>query len=180
MNQSQQFTNWYVLHTMAGNEEMVAKTLHKFLSPGISFYLPRREVIHTIKGQEKRVHMALFPGYLFVQNDIEILAHHLAQKEWVGTAAPLKFHDRFVSVFPHEMEFLFSMAGPDGVIPVSKGVCQGGRVKIVHGPLKEREGDILFVNRRKKKARVRVSLVSRCVDVTLGLELVRESQGVEA
>jgi len=174
MNQSNEFSNWYVLHTMVGCEELVAKKLHRFLSPDISFYLPRKEVIHTIKGQEKRVYMALFPGYLFVHDDIERLARHLARKEWVGTAAPLRSQDRFATVFSHEMENLFSMAGPDGIIPVSRGVCRDGRVTIVHGPLKEREGDIVFVNRRKKKARVRVSLVSRSVDVTLGLELVSD------
>lgn len=174
MNQSYEFRNWYVLHTMVGQEQRVVFKLHKILGEDLDFYLPRKEVIHTLKGHEKRVHRALFPGYLFVHNDIEILAQHLSKKEWIGTATPLKTQDRFVSVLPHEMERLFSMAGPDGIISVSKGVYRGGQVKILYGPLKEREGEILYVNRRKKKARVRVSLVSHFVDVTLGLELVME------
>jgi len=173
MNQSHESKNWYVLHTIAGREQRAALKLNRLLDQAFSFYLPRKEVIHTLKGQEKRVHKALFPGYFFVHKDIEMLAQHLSQKKWSGTAIPLRIRDRYLSVYPHEMERLFSMAGPDGIIPVSKGVCQGSRVKIVHGPLKQFEGEILFVNRRKKKARVRMNLMNRSVDVTLGLELIR-------
>lgn len=171
MNQTDEPKNWYVLHTMVGHEQKVALKLNKILGRDIDFYQPRKEMVHTLKGVEKKVYMALFPGYLFVHNDIEILAKHLVKKEWLGVATPLKSQERFMTVFSHEMERLFSMAGPDGIIPISKGVYRGDQVKILYGPLKEHEGAILFVNRRKKKARVRLSRF----DMTLGLELVSES-----
>ncbi|VVS94563.1 transcription termination/antitermination NusG family protein [Desulfoluna spongiiphila] len=166
------FENWYVLHTVAGQEEQVAIKLNTLLNQSLSFYLPRKEVIHTVNGREKRVALALFPGYLFIQNDINALARFLCQRAWNGRVIPLSAQHRYLSVAPHEMEQLFAMAGPKGIIPVSKGVYEEGRVRIVHGPLKDCEGDILFFNRRKKKARVRISLVNRSLDVTLGLELV--------
>lgn len=42
------FENWYVLHTVAGQEEQVAIKLNTLLNQSLSFYLPRKEVIHTV------------------------------------------------------------------------------------------------------------------------------------
>ena len=169
------YLNWYALQTMSGYEKGLFSKLQVLYGDFFRIYLPQREVIHKIKGMEHKIQIPLFPGYLFVHEKIDDLMMALDVCSVEKYSKPVSADGKYLKVCEQEMMLLFGMGGEDGVITISKGVVKpNSQVKIISGPLKNFSGKILFVNKRKKKAKVRIEMMNRVVDVSLGLELVYE------
>ncbi len=168
------YDNWYVLHIFNGSEKRLIDTIRNFSGKKYTLYLPQREVIHSRKGRDCIRKMPLFPGYLFVHKDIEGLTRQLAAHNLDATARPLVAGDRYQTVYEHEMKHIFDMTDPNGIIPLSRGIVNPeGEVEIVKGPLKDFSGEVQFINKRKKKAKIRMSIMNTHMDVTLGFEILQ-------
>ena len=63
----------------------------------------------------------------------------------------------------------------DGVIGLSKAYFEGNYIKPTNGILKDLEGYIIRVNRRKSKAQVRFQLGDKYVLTWLGFEEIEEN-----
>lgn len=167
--------NWYALYTMTGNEKPLFNKIKSLYGNYFNLYLPTREVTHTIRGNEMNVQIPLFPGYLFVHENIEELVHEMGCCCFEKFSKPVSANGKYLKVSKREMKRLFDIGGESGVVSISKGyIDENSMVNITNGPLKNFKGEILFINRRKKKAKVRVEMLSRMVEVSLGLELVEK------
>ncbi len=72
------------------------------------------------------------------------------------------------------MAFLIELAGETGLVETSRAlVTEDKAVTIIAGPLKNFTGRILYINRRKQKARIMVEMLNRQVPVPLGLEILK-------
>lgn len=72
------------------------------------------------------------------------------------------------------MAILLELAGVKGVVKTSQAtVAEDNTVVIIAGPLKNFTGRILYINRRKRKARIMVEMLNRQVPVTLGLDILQ-------
>ncbi|MCC6712512.1 MAG: UpxY family transcription antiterminator [Candidatus Dadabacteria bacterium] len=58
--------NWYAVHTKSRHEK---KTVWDLEERSVEAFLPLREVLCRWKDRKKRIHVPLFPGYLFVRID---------------------------------------------------------------------------------------------------------------
>ena len=58
--------NWYAVHTKSRHEK---KAIWDLDERKVEAFLPLREVLCNWKDRKKRIHMPLFPGYLFVRID---------------------------------------------------------------------------------------------------------------
>lgn len=58
--------NWYAVHTRSRHEK---KTVWDLEERSVEAFLPMREVLCRWKDRKKRIHVPLFPGYLFVRID---------------------------------------------------------------------------------------------------------------
>ncbi|MGD9824695.1 hypothetical protein [Desulfobacter sp.] len=59
------------------------------------------------------------------------------------------------------------------MIELSKGIImEDEEVQIIQGPLKQLKGRILFIDKRKNKAKVRIEFMNRLLDVSLGVEIL--------
>ncbi|MGD9972005.1 MAG: hypothetical protein AB7S77_02990 [Desulfatirhabdiaceae bacterium] len=80
---------------------------------------------------------------------------------------------KYLEANKNEMKFLFEVTGEGGVIELSQGVImENEEVLIIQGPLKQLKGRILFIDKRKNKAKVRIEFMNRMLDVSLGLEIL--------
>ena len=86
---------------------------------------------------------------------------------------PLLCNDKFAKVYEHEMKFLIELTGIDGMLKTSEGIIQEDKsVKITNGPLKDLTGQIVYIDKRKKKAKVKMSMLNQEIEVTVGLEIL--------
>lgn len=167
------YRNWYVLSTMPGAEWKIKQNIENIFKDRFDLYLPCRELLHTANGDFHKVRMPMFPGYLFIYNKIEEFAQDIRHSHINNCVYPLLNDYRFAMVCEHEMEFLMTMTGVEGVVKVSEGVIdENKRVKIINGPLKNLTGNILFINKRKRKAKIQIQMMNRDVQVTLGFEIL--------
>ena len=75
------------------------------------------------------------------------------------------------------MAFLLELAGVKGLVKISQAmVAEDNTVIIIDGPLKRVTGQILYINRRKRKARIMVEMLNRQVPVTLGLDILQPNR----
>lgn len=166
------YHNWYAIQTTTGYEKKLASTLSVLLTE-IQLYLPSRKVIHKLKGIQHVKELPLFPGYLFIYKEIAESLKALDKAESRLIAMPVKANGKYLEANEEEMKFLFTIAGEDGVIELSKGmITEGQEIQIINGPLKQLKGRILFIDKRKNKAKVRIELMNRLIDVSLGLEII--------
>ncbi|WP_320040644.1 transcription termination/antitermination NusG family protein [uncultured Desulfobacter sp.] len=166
------FENWYAIQTMSGCEKRLVTTLQVLLKR-IQLYLPARKVIHQIKGEQNIIELPLFPGYIFVYKSISESLDALEKANSMIAFNPVMANGKYLEANKNEMRFLFEVTGGDGVIELSKGiVMENEEVLILEGPLKQLKGKILFIDKRKNKAKVRIKFMNRLLDVSLGLEIL--------
>ncbi|MDY0362508.1 MAG: transcription termination/antitermination NusG family protein [Desulforegulaceae bacterium] len=166
-------SHWYVVQTLAGQEKKLAAMANFLSEQKFNIYIPAREVIHKIKGEEFVVNLPIFPGYIFIYKHIDDFIKKINDSTLNIFAKPVQANGKYLEVSPKEMKFLFDIAGNDGVISISRVIIlKDQKVKIVKGPLKNFEGKILFINKRKNKAKVRMEIMNRIVEVSLGFEIL--------
>ena len=69
-----------------------------------------------------------------------------------------------------------SITDLNGIVRISDAVFdENKKVIITSGPLKNISGRILFINKRKKKAKILVTISNREVPITLGLNMLTAS-----
>ncbi len=73
-----------------------------------------------------------------------------------------------------EMAHVLKWCEDSELIGLSK-VTDGDRIKVVSGPLKNLEGQIVRVDRRKGRARVRLTLFGEPKEIDFGIEVLEQA-----
>ena len=93
---------------------------------------------------------------------------------------PIRQNNDFAKVASDEMAFLLQLAGKKGIVEISKiQLDTTQNITIVDGPLKDCQGRILFMNKRKHKAKISLKLLNRKIPITLGLEIIKNTDEVK-
>ncbi|MFF2887006.1 antiterminator LoaP [Paenibacillus sp. NPDC057967] len=160
---------WYVLHVLSG-QELKVQRYHEKRTPELKTLVPCRIVNERKNGVQKTVKRILFPGYVFVQVDLTPESYYKA----IAPEGVISFLGRPTPspVPPHEMANVLRLCSESELVGTSK-VTDGDKVKIISGPLKDFEGQIIKVDRRKGRARVRMTLFGQEKDVDFGIELLQ-------
>lgn len=162
-------SNWYVVQTGTGDETKIYKISRSEFG---AIYLPLKEVLQKRFGGFVKKQWPLFPGYLFVKGDIHRFLDTIRHGDLDVSVKPLGALGRPKPVKSEEMELIFKLA-ENGVVGISKGsMGKDGKMHILDGPMKGMEGEIQFIDKRRKKAKVQFDLFERKIDVTLALEIV--------
>lgn len=163
--------NWYVLHVLTGEELRVQKRLSR-IAPDIRTLVPRRKLKERHQGAFREVTRLLFPGYVFVYTALDHESYYkLIAPDGVirilGTPKPCPV--------PHlEMYPVLKWCGENELVGVSK-VQDGEKVTVIDGPLKSMEGLIVRVDRRKGRARVRITIFGEPKEIDFGIEVLEKA-----
>ncbi len=162
----------YVIYTKAGNEEEIVSQIKSgVLSEGEDAYIPR--YLREKKRQDvtRIVYAVLFPGYVFCETDRpEDLRQRL--KRVNGLTKLLRNSDGIAPLYDDEERLIKKLCGKSHVLEISKGILEGGRAKVIQGPLMGMDAIITKVNRKKMTAVIEVELLRRKVEVTVGFEFI--------
>ncbi|KFN07276.1 MULTISPECIES: antiterminator LoaP [Paenibacillus] len=163
--------NWYVLHVLTGEELNVQKRLAR-TAPHIRTLVPRRKLMERRQGSMKEVSRLLFPGYVFAYTLLDNESYY----KMIGPDGVIEVLGRPdpAAVPFKEMAHVLKWCEDSQLIGVSK-VHDGDRITVIDGPLKSMEGQIVRVDRRKGRARVRLTLFGEPKEIDFGIEMIEQA-----
>ena len=154
---------WYCLHTRSRHEEVVYQRLQE---KGIQAFLPKLEAWSRRKDRRKKIQKALFPGYLFVKENLDPL-HRLEILKTSGVVKILGNEEGPIPVPEIQIESIQKiLAGRTAVSPFPY-LKEGQLIRVVEGPLKGCEGFLLKIKEEKEKLVISIELLKRSVSVEI-------------
>jgi len=156
---------WYAVWTRSRHEFVAAGELER---KGFTIFLPTVDKLSSRKDRRKVYTAPLFPGYLFVQTEMDT-EHYVRIVRSVGVAQVLGYHmGKADPVREEEIESIKIIL--DGKIPVEDHpfLPEGSHVRVLTGPLKGVVG-ILKEYRGKRRIVVQVELLRQAIACELTL-----------
>jgi len=177
---SQQESQWYALHTYAGQENKIRNTINDAIektewSEKIhDVLLPTEEKYEITKGKKRKVQKKFFPSYLLIKMICDKETMHFVLNI-PGVTNFLGSKNRPTPLTDEEVEKLVKKIEQKKKTSAdSYPYHEGDTVKIVDGPFKSFTGIVDQVNAEKQKIRVMVRIFGRSTPVELSFDQVNE------
>ncbi|MCL2763523.1 MAG: antiterminator LoaP [Treponema sp.] len=168
--------NYYAIQVKTRGEGKFMR-LFRALHPDIRFSLhfPQRRIDIRRKGVILPSMAAVFPGYVFIEAEREeILAHQWDFRRTEGFYRFLKSNQDISPLADRDLELVLHFikkAGP--VAGISRVFFnQNARIVVIDGPLMGLEGRIIKVDKRKKRAKVKLNLYDDSFAIDLAFEVI--------
>ncbi|PIQ81744.1 MAG: transcription termination/antitermination protein NusG [Candidatus Omnitrophica bacterium CG11_big_fil_rev_8_21_14_0_20_64_10] len=165
--------NWYVIHTLTGQEEKVRAALQKALDSGsaagmISQVLVPMEKVSEVKGGKKKIsERHVFPGYVLVEMALSDEAWYLI-KTTPGVAGFVGARTKPVPLRPEEVKQILRATQEKMEKPTPKvSFDRGESVRVTEGPFNNLTGVVEELNPEKGKLKVMVPILGRATPIEL-------------
>ncbi len=141
----------YCLFCVAGKEESLVERLEKH---GYTAFIPMvRGWKASSGGVQKRI-SKLMPGYVFFDANCMTSEDWYTLRRFPQVIRPLRYGNGQYALKDGDKAFIAWVKSYDDVIEVSEAVQVGTELHFVHGPLKERSGNIIKINKKRKSVLV--------------------------
>lgn len=165
--------NWYVIHTLTGQEEKVRSSLQRIVDAGggegpVSQVLVPMEKISEVKAGKKKIsERRVFPGYVLVQMALSDETWYQI-KSTPGVSGFVGSGIRPVPLREEEVAQILQAAQEKMEKPIPKVIFEKGEgVRITEGPFNNFDGTIEEINPEKGKLKVMVTIFGRSTPVEL-------------
>jgi transcriptional antiterminator NusG len=139
------------------------------------FFL-RRNLRIKRRGRWRPETAPLFPGYIFLQAEAADPETTSALKALPGFTRFLPSNDRIQPLDARDEELVRHFLSFGEILDTSLVVFdEKRRIRVVAGPLKGLDGQIVKVDRRKQRARVRLELYEEAFEIDFGFEALEPS-----
>jgi transcriptional antiterminator NusG len=177
--------NWVILFVRTGSEKQILRKLKENLNANEYLpFLPTKEAPHRTRGVIYKVRKLLFPGYVFIQTEIEgstiieMLELIITGTTWSKDIYTiLHYGDNKKDVVVRKAERLYweRLFDSKFCITESVGLIEGNVVRIISGVLIGMESNIKRINRHKREAIVEMEMMGGMREVRLMLDVVEKS-----
>ncbi|MBI3322372.1 MAG: transcription termination/antitermination factor NusG [Candidatus Omnitrophica bacterium] len=164
---------WYVIHTLTGQEEKVKASLQKAIDSGkcgetITQVLVPMEKVSEVKGGKKKIsERRVFPGYVMIQMEMSDDSWYVI-KSTPGVAGFVGSGVRPVALRDEEVAQILQSSQEKMDRPIPKVSFEKGEsVRINEGPFTNFNGTVEEIHPEKGKLRVMVSIFGRSTPVEL-------------
>lgn len=162
---------WYAIFVKTGQESKVKERLDYRFHDTPSVFVPKREILERKEGRWHRRIKVLFPGYIFLKGEMN--ATVLSGLYQVPGLFKLLCTDRLPMVIPKaEVEVFIHLLDENDTIGLSDVWMEGDKISISSGPLLSMQGEIMSVDKRKGRARVKLIFLGEERLVDLGLNMM--------
>ncbi|MBI3318466.1 MAG: transcription termination/antitermination factor NusG [Candidatus Omnitrophica bacterium] len=165
--------NWYVVHTLTGQEEKVRASLQKMIDSvqgGASIaqvLVPMEKVSEVKAGKKKISERRVFPGYVLIQMELSDDTWYLI-KNTPGVSGFVGSGLKPVPLQEEEVTQILQSAQEKMEKPTPKvNFEKGESIRINEGPFNNFNGVVEEVNPEKGKLKVMVTIFGRATPVEL-------------
>ena len=177
---SEKDIRWYVIHTYSGYEKKVRDNLErKVRSMGLEnvierILVPEEDEIDIKDGQKRTVRRKVFPGYVFVEMEVNDRSWYVVRNTpgvtgFVGSAT------KPVPLEPQEVRRILSSQGIEKEARPEITVEIGEQVRIVSGPFENFYATITEVNREKGTLKGLIDMFGRETSVEVDYSQIEKS-----
>jgi transcriptional antiterminator NusG len=169
--------NYYALQVKTRSEEKYLKLL-RAMYPEVDFpiYFPKRRIDIKRRGLISQSTSAVFPGYLFVEVDEgeSLIRHQWAFRRTDGFLRFLKSNRDICPMGGRDLEVVLHFIKNVGPVAGKSRVYfnENSRIVVVEGPLMGLEGRIVKVDKRKRRAKIKLDLYNDSFSIDLGFEVI--------
>jgi len=169
--------NYYAIQVRTRLEEKYIN-LFRSRNPDISLpiHFPRRYLDIRKNGKVRPSTPAVFPGYIFIEaeSDEEILAVKWKFRRTDGFMRFLKTNKEITALGSKDLEIVLHFINNPGSIAGKSKVyfTENARIIVAEGPLSGLEGKIVKVDRRKRRAKIKLDLYNDSFTIDLAFEVI--------
>lgn len=171
---------WYVVHTYSGHENRARLALlERIKTSGHQadfgeVLIPTESVMEVVKGQKRTSTRKFYPGYMFVQMNLNDRTFHLVKNTpkitgFLGGTSPTPVPERDITGIHTAMSEGTTKPKPKVVFE------QGDNVRVIEGPFANFSATVEDVKPDKQKVRVLVSIFGRATPVELDFAQVEKA-----
>lgn len=164
--------NWYIVNTQTSCEHTAKSAiLERVRSNGMEdqfgdILIPSENVVQLVKGQKTTRARKFFPGYIFVQMEMNEKTWHLVKGSakvtgFIGGSKPQAVPENEVARVTQQMETGAKKAKPKISFEIGEGIV------VIDGPFSNFNGTVEEINEEKGKVKVLVSIFGRPTPVEL-------------
>jgi transcription termination/antitermination protein NusG len=163
---------WFALYVQVNHEKEVSKRLDQ---KSVESFLPLLESWSKRQDRRKKVHLPLFPGYVFVHTILDNYTNvHILKTP--GAVSVLRNSEGALPIPDFQIENLKKMLySPETLCP-HPYLKEGDWVQVIHGPLAGCVGILLRQNRKKGRLVVSVDIIQQSVSIELNMEDIEPVQ----
>jgi len=174
---------WYAVHTYSGHENKARLALQERVRNASlegsfgEILIPTESVIEMVKGQKRTTTRKFYPGYMFVQMDLNDETYHLVKNTPRITGFLGGDKGNRPTPVPEEEIAAISTQMTEGAIKPKPKVLfdEGENVRVIDGPFSNFTGIVEEVRPEKQKVRVLVSIFGRATPVELDFAQVEKA-----
>jgi len=135
---------WLVLRTRSRHESAVESDL---LQRRITAYLPRQEVIRRWKSRRTVVRVPLFPGYIFVQPQLDQFENIRCIR---GSCGLVLAGSKPAAMPEKDLEAVKLLVSSGAALAVNPRLIPGQRVEVIAGPFMGIQGELIRVKSQER------------------------------
>jgi transcriptional antiterminator NusG len=170
---------WYVVHTYSGHENKARLSLlDRVRQAGLNekfgnVLIPTDTVVELVKGQKRSTTRKFFPGYMFVQMDLDQETFHLVKNTpritgFLGGMNPQPVKETEIQNINTAITEGASRPRP------RENFKENDNVRVSEGPFANFTGIVVEVKQEKQKLRVNLSIFGRATPVELDFAQVEK------
>ncbi len=170
---------YYVIQIKTRGEDRYLSLAQQALEPlGIKLIWPRRSLRIRRRGRWRDILAPIFPGYLFLEVEDVNPELYWILKKTPGFFRFLKSNHNIQPLPEPDARILASLTSFGEIVNRSVATFdEGGRIRIIEGPLKGLEGLISKVDKRKGRLKVKLDLYDESYQVDFGFNAIEKADG---
>ena len=171
---------WYVVHTYSGHENKARLSLQERVKQMAmenefgQILIPTESVLEMVKGQKRTTTRKFYPGYMFVQMELNERTYHLVKNTakitgFLGGTSPTPVNEKDIAQINSQMS--------EGAQKPKPRISfeEGENVRVIDGLFSNFAGIVDEVKAEKQKVKVRVSIFGRATAVELDFAQVEKA-----
>ncbi len=179
--------NFYVFQVLTGQEKKYIRLAeynfnvhHVPVEKRGKIIWPQRKLTLRKRGKQQETIAPIFPGYLFFDKDTLDPDIYWILKKTSGFIRFLESNQNIQPIVGEDKKLLLHFLSYGEIVEKSTvWFDKNNRIRVVNGPMKGLEGKILKVDRRKKRAKIKLSLYKESFKVDFGFEILEKVEDDE-
>jgi transcription termination/antitermination protein NusG len=165
-------TEWFVAFVASGKEEKIKAFLNLKFSNYIKAYVPRRMLRERKNGVWHNIARTLFPGYIFLNGNIKEEEYY-ELRNVPGLWKIFKYGNDLLPIPASELNLLLYLINQGKPIEQSYMLKTDKEITVVDGPLMGMEGNIIRIDHRKGRAKVKLIFLGEERRIDFAVEFLK-------